>query len=227
MIIRLYFSCAILFITEAYSMTYKNFITLEGGEASGKTTIIEEIIKYLAEKNLRYVKTREPGGDNISEQIRHVILDKENTDMDYRCEALLYAASRMQHLSKTVIPALNEEKIVICDRYVDSSLVYQGVARQLGIEEIRQINSFALKYMPGLTLFINIKPEVALKRIKDNNRDSNRLDVETMEFHQKVYQGYLMLTKLYPERIKIVDGNKELALIVMEVIKILDEYFRF
>ena len=125
-------------------MKMKGFITLEGGECSGKTTIINALIKVFNEKKIDYVSTREPGGIRIAEDIRKIILDVNNTEMTPECEALLYAASRMQHLTEKVIPAINSNKVVLCDRFLDSSLAYQGYARGLGMDKILKINSFAL-----------------------------------------------------------------------------------
>ncbi len=204
-------------------MNMKNFITLEGGECSGKTTIIESIIKKLEELNIDYITTREPGGIRIAEDIRNIILDVKNTEMTPECEALLYAASRMQHLSQKVIPAIEANKVVICDRFLDSSLVYQGYARGLGIDKVLTINSFALDYLPGLTLFIDVTPDVALKRMSGRNK-ADRLDLETMDFHQKVYEGYQLVYKKYPERIKRVDGNQELGKVINDCVKIVLDY---
>ena len=204
-------------------MDMKKFITLEGGECSGKTTIIESLIKKLDELNIKYITTREPGGIRIAEDIRKIILDVKNTEMTPECEALLYAASRMQHLSQKVIPAINDGKVVICDRFLDSSLVYQGYARGLGIDKVLTINSFAKDYLPGLTLFIDVTPDVALKRMSGRNK-ADRLDLETMDFHQKVYEGYQKVYKMYPERIKRVDGNQELDKVVSDCVKIVLDY---
>jgi dTMP kinase len=202
---------------------YRNFITFEGGEASGKTTIIKAVCEFLDKNKKDYIVSREPGGDIISEQIRNVILNKSNTNMDYRCEALLYAASRVQHLNNVVIPALNENKIVILDRYIDSSFVYQGFARNLGIESIENVNYFAMEYLPNFTFFIDVTPEVALERIKINNRETNRLDLEAFDFHQKVYNGYLKLCELYPNRIIKINGNRPIEAIIEDVINTLKE----
>ena len=156
------------------------------------------------------VRTREPGGTPISEQIRNVILDKDNTKMDPRTEALLYAASRRQHLVEKVWPALKEGKIVVCDRYLDSSLAYQGGARGLGVEEILNVNLFATENTwPDLTLLFDIKPEVGLARIASNaNREVNRLDLEKLEFHKKVRDTFLALAKRYPDRYVIIDASQ-------------------
>lgn len=193
------------------------FITFEGGECSGKTSIIQELCSVLEKNNIKYISTREPGGIDIAEQIRKIILDVKNTKMTEETEALLYAASRMQHLKERVIPALEEGMVVICDRFLDSSLAYQGYARGLGMESILKINHFALDYLPHLTLFIDVKPEIALKRLSNRNK-SDRLDLEDINFHEKVYQGYQKVCDLYPERIVRIDGNRDLASISKECI---------
>ena len=199
------------------------FITLEGPEGSGKTTAVEAAVKELESKGYQIVRTREPGGTPIAEQIRNVILDKENTKMDPRTEALLYAASRRQHLVEKVWPALKEGKIVICDRYLDSSLAYQGGARGLGIDNILNVNMFATENtFPDLTLLFDITPEEGLKRIAANaSREVNRLDLEKLEFHHKVRNTFLELAKKYPERYVIIDASKsreEVAKATLEAI---------
>ena len=199
------------------------FITLEGPEGSGKTTAVEATVKALEEKGYQIVRTREPGGTPISEQIREVILDKRNTSMDPRTEALLYAASRRQHLVEKVWPALKEGKIVICDRYLDSSLAYQGGARGLGVDNVLNVNLFATENtFPDLTLLFDIKPEEGLKRIAANaSREVNRLDLEKLEFHNKVRETFLSLAKRYPERFVIIDASKsreEVAKATLEAI---------
>lgn len=199
------------------------FITLEGPEGSGKTTAVEAAVKALEAKGYQIVRTREPGGTPIAEQIRNVILDKENTNMDPRTEALLYAASRRQHLVEKVWPALKEGKIVICDRYLDSSLAYQGGARGLGVDNILNVNMFATENtFPDLTLLFDITPEEGLKRISANaNREVNRLDLEKLEFHHQVRNTFLELAKRYKERFVIIDASKsreEVAKATLEAI---------
>ncbi len=199
------------------------FITLEGPEGSGKTTAVEAAVKALQEKGYEIVRTREPGGTPIAEQIRNVILDKANTSMDPRTEALLYAASRRQHLVEKVWPALKEGKIVICDRYLDSSLAYQGGARGLGVDEVLNVNLFATENTwPDLTLLFDIKPEVGLARIASNaSREVNRLDLEKLEFHNKVRDTFLDLAKKYPDRYVIIDASQsrdEVAKATLEAI---------
>ncbi len=192
------------------------FIAFEGGEGSGKSTILEMVYNYLIENNIDCIKTREPGGIKISEDIRNIILDKNNTQMDAKTEALLYAAARRQHLVEKVIKELEKGKIVLCDRFLYSSLAYQGYARGLGIEEIYNINKFAIdEYMPDLNLFFDVSPEVGLARINRNkDREVNRLDLEKMDFHHKVREGY---TKLY-------EANKEFF-IKIDAEKSIDEVF--
>lgn len=189
------------------------FITLEGPEGSGKTTAVNTAVAELEKLGYQIVRTREPGGTKIAEQIRNVILDKENTAMDSRTEALLYAASRRQHLVEKVWPAVKEGKIVICDRYLDSSLAYQGGARGLGIENVLNINMFATEgTFPDLTLLFDLDPEVGLARIAANsNREVNRLDLEELSFHKKVRNTFLDLAKQYPDRFVIIDASKSQA----------------
>ena len=186
------------------------FITIEGPEGSGKTTAVDTAVKELEKMGYQIVRTREPGGTPIAEQIRNVILDKSNTAMDQRTEALLYAASRRQHLVEKVWPALKEGKIVVCDRYLDSSLAYQGGARGLGVDNILQVNSFATEgTFPDLTLLFDLDPEIGLARIAANsNREVNRLDLEKIEFHKKVRNTFLELAKRYPERFVVIDASQ-------------------
>lgn len=197
------------------------FITFEGPDGAGKSTIINMVAQQLGNVLL----TREPGGIDIAEQIRSVILDKENTAMDPRTEALLYAAARRQHLIEKVKPALAEGKIVLCDRFVDSSLAYQGYARGLGIDEVFVINQFAIEnLMPELTIYFDIEPELGLKRInKNKGREINRLDLENLEFHQKVSTGYHLLIERFPDRIQSIDASGTVEEVFQETLKIIVE----
>lgn len=196
----------------------KRFITFEGGDGTGKTTIINKLASELESLGYEILKSREPGGSKISEQIRNVILNVDNTEMDYMTEALLYAASRRQHLVEIIKPAINSGKIVICDRYVDSSLAYQGYARGLGISEVYEINNYAIGgYFPDLTIYIDIDPEIGISRIKNNNRDMDRLDLERIDFHNQVREGYLKVSKMFPDRIKVVNGNQTIDEIYKEI----------
>jgi dTMP kinase len=202
-------------------MNHGVFITFEGPEGAGKTTIIN----MLAENLENVMVTREPGGIDIAEQIRRVILAKENTAMDPRTEALLYAAARRQHLIEKVKPALNKGQVVLCDRFVDSSLAYQGHARGLGINEVFNINQFAIEnMMPDLTIYFDIDPEVGLLRIsKNSGREVNRLDLENLDFHQKVREGYHILMDRFPERIVKIDASKSMDEVFGETLKLVTE----
>ncbi len=195
------------------------FITFEGGEGCGKSTVLAKINSLLQDEGYQTVVSREPGGTPISEQIRNVILDKNNTAMDSRTEALLYAASRRQHLVEKIWPALKEGKIVLCDRYLDSSLAYQGGARGLGIEEIAKVNEYATEgTFPDLTLFFDLDPEIGMKRIAANSgREVNRLDLEKMAFHQKVRESFQTLAKRYSDRYVIIDASKPLDEVIENV----------
>ena len=201
------------------------FIVFEGGEGSGKSTMLHRVAEWLRGVNIECITTREPGGIKISEDIREIILDKDNTNMDSRTEALLYAAARRQHLIEKVVPAINDGNIVLCDRFIDSSLAYQGYARNLGIDEIYNINKFAIdEYMPDLTLFFDLNPEEGLRRINnDNNREVNRLDLEKMDFHYKVREGYNILLERYKNRIVRIDASKSIDEVFNEVKNILEK----
>ncbi|MFP7480166.1 dTMP kinase [Terribacillus saccharophilus] len=189
------------------------FITLEGGEGAGKTSAVPLLTARLEEQGYQVLATREPGGIEIAEAIRAVILDPANTSMDGRTEALLYAAARRQHLVEKVWPALKKGMIVLCDRFVDSSLAYQGYTRGLGMEEVMEINRFAVEStMPDLTLFFDISPEAGLARISENKgREQNRLDLEALSFHESVYEGYQILREQYKDRYVTLDASKPLA----------------
>lgn len=195
------------------------FITFEGPEGSGKTSVMNEVFEKLSKENYEIIKTREPGGTPIAEQIRDIILNKENTALDPRAEALLYAASRRQHLVEKIIPAMKEGKIIFCDRFLDSSLAYQGGGRGLGVENILNVNLFATEGLwPDYTLIFNIKPEDGLKRIAANKgREVNRLDLEKLDFHNKVYETFMNLAKSDPNRYIIIDATKPYEEVVDEV----------
>lgn len=189
------------------------FITFEGPEGSGKTTVIHKVYEKL-NKEYNVIITREPGGIKISEAIRKLLLDSDD-DMDERTEALLFAAARRQHLVEKIIPQLEDGGIVLCDRFVDSSLSYQGYAREIGVKEVQAINEFAIeKLYPDLTLYFDVPAEIGLNRIKDNQRNANRLDKEKIEFHHKVTDGYKKLISEYPDRIKVIDATQSLEKVI-------------
>nr|WP_042220809.1 dTMP kinase [Oceanobacillus manasiensis] len=197
------------------------FITFEGGEGAGKTSLLHRISKHLRDQGYDVLATREPGGIEIAEQIRKVILDPVNTEMEERTEALLYAASRRQHLIEKVLPALKEGKVVLCDRFIDSSLAYQGHARGLGIDEVFSINQFAIgDCMPDLTLFFDIEPNKGLARIAANkDRERNRLDLENLKFHEQVYEAYHILVKRFPRRIQAINADQPMEIVEVEAME--------
>ena len=206
------------------------FITIEGPDGSGKTSVIQSLLPKLEkELNQKIIATREPGGSKIAEKIRELILNPEHTEMNERTEALLYAAARRQHLVEKIIPALNEGKIVVCDRFVDSSLAYQGVARGIGIEQIAAINQFATEGLtPNITLYLDVEAHIGLERINKNkgNRQFDRLDQEDLVFHQTVRSAYLELVKQNSTRMVPVNANQDLDQVVSDCYAILLEYFR-
>ena len=180
------------------------FISFEGGDGSVKSTQIQILREFLEERGYDVILTREPGGTPISEKIRSIILDKANSEMDDMTEALLYAAARAQLVSQIIRPALEEGKVVICDRFVDSSMAYQAYARGLG-DSVKTINAFAVgDCMPDLTILLKVNPQVGSSRI--GNRERDRIELASSDFHKKVYEGYLQLEKLYPERIVGIDA---------------------
>ncbi|WP_330665071.1 dTMP kinase [Tepidibacter sp.] len=200
------------------------FISIEGPDGSGKSTQIKLLRDYLQNKGYDIALTREPGGTQISEKIRNIILDKENKSMHSRTEALLYAASRAQHVEEIIKPALKENKIVICDRFVDSSLIYQGIGRGLGIENIYDLNLFAMQdVIPDLTLLFDIDMCRAKKR-KENRGNLDRLESEKGTFHEDVFNGYKKLKDLYPKRIKTVRANGSIKQVQEEIINIINDF---
>ncbi|WP_407995375.1 dTMP kinase [Leuconostoc mesenteroides] len=193
------------------------FISFEGPEGAGKTSVLEALISELKTKlgdNL--VTTREPGGNPISEAIRSILQPEEDNGMDKRTEALLYTAARRQHLVENIKPALDQNKIVISDRYVDSSLAYQGGGRGLGIDNIWEINQFAIDgLLPDMTIYLDVPVEIGLARVNESRQGKiDRLDKESISFHQKVRETYLKLQSEFSDRIKIVDATQPLNKVI-------------
>ncbi|WP_373894519.1 dTMP kinase [Virgibacillus natechei] len=195
-----------------------HFITFEGGEGAGKTSVLHSLNSKLQNLGYDVLATREPGGIEIAEQIRNTILDTKNIKMEERTEALLYAAARRQHLVEKVLPALRQGKIVLCDRFVDSSLAYQGHARGLGMDEVFAINQFAVQdAMPNLTLFFDIDPKKGLERINANkDRERNRLDLENLHFHEKVYEAYHILMTRFADRMQSINADQTMEVVEEE-----------
>lgn len=204
------------------------FITIEGPDGAGKTTLINALVPKLnALYRMPVVVTREPGGNEIAEKIRQLILDPAHTQMDARTEALLYAAARRQHLVATVLPALDKGHCVMCDRFIDSSVAYQGYARGIGVSGVLAINEFAIENaMPQLTFYVAISAEEGLHRIREyRENEVNRLDLETQEFHRNVVLGYETIVAENRERIVVLDGMKSPDVLVSEALAIMVERF--
>lgn len=185
------------------------FITFEGNDGSGKTTQINLLSDYLKQRGYDVVILREPGGTPIGEKIRDLLLDNSNRGMSYVTEMLLYAAARAQLVETVIKPALRSGKTVVCDRFVDSSYAYQGAGRGLGIEAVMKVNKYAVDgCMPHITFFMDIDADTAMQRRADNGKQPDRIEVERIEFHRRVYEGYNILADNYPDRIKRIDVNK-------------------
>ncbi len=197
------------------------FITLEGPDGSGKSTQIEYLREYFHDKGIETILTREPGGTEIGEKLREIILDKANSDMCDMAEALLYAASRAQHVSQLIKPALEAGKVVVCDRFIDSSIAYQGYGRELG-DAVRVINEFAVDgCMPDITFLLELSPEIGKSRIKSDVQD--RLEQEKIEFHNRVYAGYREIAKFYPQRFVEIDAGRDKLSIKRDILACIEE----
>ena len=185
-------------------------MTFEGCEGAGKSRQIQFVKELFEERKIPYVLTREPGGPAISEKLRAFLLDVENRDMTAECEALVYAAARAQHIEQFILPALERGTTVLCDRYIDSSMAYQGYARGLGMDYIAAINRAAEKAVPDVTIFLDLSPEAAFAR-KGGADKKDRLELSGMEFHRKVYEGYLRVCEANARRIVKIDcsGTKD------------------
>lgn len=200
------------------------FISIEGPDGSGKSTQIENIKEFLRQRNIDFVFTREPGGTAIGEKIREILLDNNNSEMDYMTEAMLYAAGRAQDVAEVIRPALESGKAVICDRFVDSSIAYQGYGRGLGAA-VAEINRYAVcECMPDLTLLMKLDPEVGKHRIKEELQD--RLESEREAFHSEVYRGYLELEKNCPDRIFGIDASRSIEEIKADIYERLEKLLK-
>lgn len=199
------------------------FITFEGCEGVGKSRQIKMLEEYLVKHNKEYFLTREPGGTTVSEQIRSVILDGKNVAMTDECEALLYAAARVQLLKESIKPKLDSGTLVLCDRYIDSSFAYQSYGRGLDKDFVAKINDYAIKnFIPDYTVFLNLPPEQAFLR-KGGADKTDRLELSGMEFHKKVYGGYVELAKQNPDRFIVIDASGEREQTHAKVISALKE----
>ena len=197
-----------------------HLISFEGSEGSGKTTQIERLEKHLKRLGREVIVTREPGGTDIGEQVRHLLKHASAGDKMFpETELLLFAASRAQLVREVIAPGLKRGAIIICDRYLDSTTVYQGAARNLSEEPLQLINSFAVgEIVPDLTFVLDIDPEIGLKRVQERgNGKLDRMERENIEFYRKVRQGYLMLVETLPDRFCVVEGEQEMNAIEDEI----------
>jgi len=204
------------------------FISFEGPDGAGKTTALEKLLPLLKERtDKEVVLSREPGDSIIAEKIRKIILDIHDEEMDPRTEALLYAAARRQHLVDAVLPALEEGKVMLSDRFVDSSIAYQGGGRQIGTKEVGEINDFAIDgHLPDLTVYFDVTPDVGLSRIrKDHEGAMDRLEKEALSFHQRVYDSYMEIVKNNPDRIKTVDAAQPVEKVVADTLDVIIKRF--
>ena len=203
------------------------FISLEGPEGAGKTSVLEALLPQLKEMGCELLTTREPGGVAISEKIREVILDKSHTQMDSKTELLLYIASRRQHLAEKVLPALERGTWVLQDRFIDSSVAYQGYGRGLAVDDVEWLNQFATDGLkPDLTLYFDIDVKEGLARIaRDQEREVNRLDLEGLDLHERVRQGYLTILEKEPERVVKIDASQPLEQVVADSLAVIKERF--
>ncbi|MFC6314057.1 dTMP kinase [Lapidilactobacillus achengensis] len=204
------------------------FISFEGPDGAGKSTVIQELMQPLASQTgQQIVVTREPGGSAIAEKIRQIILDVNNQEMDDWTEALLFAASRRQHLVEVIEPALAADKIVLCDRFVDSSVAYQGGGHQLGTDQVAALNDFAIQgHYPDLTLYLDVPVTVGLQRVQKLGAGFDRLEGQKLAFHQRVRDTYQTLLAANPQRMIAVDADRPLALVQQDCLAIIKEHFQ-
>ena len=202
-------------------------ISLEGPDGAGKTTVLQNILPELEKSSYKVLQTREPGGVRVAEEIRNIILSTENTEIDSKTELMLFAAARRLHMQTKMLPALAAGKMVIVDRFIDSSVAYQGYGRELGVEPVNWLNEFATDGLkPDLTLYFDIDTDVALERIMKKRADEvNRLDLERAEMHRKVRQGYLEIVKNEPERFVTIDASQELDKVVADTLTVIKKKF--
>jgi dTMP kinase len=202
------------------------FITLEGPDGSGKTTQVAKIAEYLMQNKIDFIQTREPGGTRISDKIRSLILDPEHKEMHDLTEVLLYAASRAQHVHEKIIPALEAGKVVLCDRFVDASLAYQGFGLGVGEQPVMQVNNIATSgLVPDRSYFIDVSPEVGRERMKARYGTGNldRIEQKDLSYHERVREGFQHIFKYQEKRILRVNGEQDPEMVFGEIVKDLDK----
>jgi dTMP kinase len=200
------------------------FITFEGGEGAGKSIQVQILVSHLREEGKTIVVTREPGGTRIGEQIRHITHDTENVDLNPITEAYLMAAARAQHVAEIIEPAIAAGNIVVCDRFVDSSIAYQGYGRKLGPDVIANLNALAVNgATPDLTIFLDVPPETGMKRRGEGSKSKDRLDLQQQDFYTRVHKGYAELTRKNKERYVIIDATQSIEQVASNVWDIVKE----
>lgn len=210
------------------------FITIEGGEGAGKTTLIDKLARVLESHGFEVLKTREPGGSRLSNQIRHWLLNRDSDiPISYKAELLLFLSARAQHLEELIKPALAQGKVVLCDRFNDSSIVYQGMGRGLGMDYVKQLcDDVCENIMPELTLFLDVEPLVGLMRTRNASKENakqgevDRIEAERLDFHERVRQGFLTVAKKNSERIHVIDANQNEDAVFRQSKQVIEEMIK-
>jgi dTMP kinase len=198
------------------------FVTFEGGEGAGKTTLMKHLENFLSQKGYSLTLTREPGGTSLGEAIRSWLLEKKSNSMTHMSELLLFLADRAQHLEEVIRPALKEHHIVLCDRFNDSTVAYQGIARGLGMQFVQNLCEEVCEgLVPDLTFYLDINPALGLERVR-KTRSLDSIETENSLFHQKIRHGFLTLASLYPERIKVIDAEQDVEQVFQQSLALLE-----
>lgn len=194
------------------------FITFEGLDGSGKTTQIALLADYLKRKGREVITTIEPGGTNLGDRIRQILLDKNNAGMSNKAETFLFEASRAELVSKVIAPALGSGKIIICDRFFDSTIAYQGIARGLGVEKVMELSLWATDgIVPDLTFLLSVDVEGGEKRLSGSSKNRDRIESEEEKFKQRIFDGYIELARKYSGRIVLIDAKQEIKTIFSQI----------
>lgn len=200
-----------------------HFITFEGGDGAGKSTLIENLFSALQDRGCNVIKTRAPGGTHVGQMIRHLLLNA-GEPLVPRCELLLFLADRAQQVETVILPALQEGKIVLCDRYNDSTIAYQGVARGLNLDAVEQICRFATTNLePDLTLYLDLDPEIGLERLK-RTKSKDRIEAEDLDFHQKIREAFLAIARMNPQRFHSIDASLSKEIVLKNALRLIDEH---
>jgi dTMP kinase len=201
------------------------FITFEGGEGAGKTTLIEKIREKLQSLGISVIKTREPGGTHLGEMVRNILLQKSEVPISPYAELCLFLASRAEHIQEVIRPALNQNKVVLCDRFNDSTIAYQGAARGLGMKEVADFCTFISQGLePNLTFYLDIDPKVGLERVGGRKGPEDRIEAETIAFHQKIRTAYHMLHSQNPKRLNLLDAGQSPNAVFHQAMSYLENY---